>query len=264
MALIAFLEESGIEFLVSPRMTGEWEQKLLRMEKGDYGRNAFMSEIAEMSTMIVNIIRDKAQGLPTAAATQLTAPCPKCSGAVSLNGRAYECAGCSFRLWSEVAGRRLSEDEVETLLREGKTEVLTGFTSSRTGKKFSAALRLDAETGKTEFVFEDKAPAGGAAPAGDKAPADAKGAARLTAPCPKCKAAIEVKGKVYACTGCDFKVWSEIASRKLSAGEAETLIGKGQTGLLSGFKSGAGRKFSAKLKLNRETWKVDFEFEPRK
>lgn len=252
MDLIAFLEENGIEFLVSPRMTGDWEQKLLRMEQGEYRRSAFMAEIADVSTTIVNIIRTRAESLPPAAVKELGTPCPNCSSAIRENGRAYECADCEFKLWGEVAGRRLSEPEIDALLRTGKTAVLSGFTSGRTGKKFSAALRLDVETGKTEFVFEDKAPAAG------------ESATKLKAACPKCKGTVEVRGKAYACAACDLKVWSEIASRKLSIPEAETLLGKGSTGLIAGFKSSAGRKFSAKLKLNADTWKVDFEFEPRK
>lgn len=252
MALIGFLEENGIAFLVSPKMTGEWEQKLLQMERGEYGRSAFMSEIADVSTGMVNIIRAKVDTLPVPLAKQLATPCRKCSATINVNGRVYECSGCGFKLWSEVAGRRLSDAEVETLLKDGKTAVLSGFTS-RLNKKFSAKLRLNEEAGKVEFEFEDRAASAGV---------EAK---RLTATCPitTCGSSIVVQGKAYACTGCDFKVWSEIAERKLSPAEAEVLIGKGHTGLLTGFKSKVGRKFSAKLKLNAETGKVNFEFEDR-
>lgn len=252
MALIAFFEESGIEFLVSPHMTGEWEQKLLQMEKGEYRRAAFMGEIADVSTSMVDVIRSKAEKFSMPVAKQLNVLCPICSAAIRANGRAYECSGCSFKLWSEIAGRRLSEAEIETLLKGEKTAMLSGFTSSRSGTKFYAALYLDAKAGKIKFEFEDRAVIGSGR------------AERLTEVCPKCSSAIEVLGKAYACTGCDFKVWSEIAHRKLSTIEAEALIGKGRTGLLTGFKSKAGRNFSATLKLNVETGRVDFEFAERK
>lgn len=251
MSLIAFLEECGIEMLVSPRMTGDWEHKLVQMEQGQYRRNAFMTEIGTISSNIVDIIRTRAQALPDTPSRCLAALCRKCNGPIRVNGRAYECTNCDFKLWTEVAGRRMAEPEIESLLRDGKTPVLSGFTS-RADKKFSAALRLDAETGKTEFVFEDK-------------PTTAGGPAKcLAACCPRCAASIEIRGKTYACTGCDFKIWSEILTRKLSTAEAELLIEKGRTSQLSGFKSSAGRKFSAALKLDRDTWKIGFEFADRK
>lgn len=250
MELIAFLEQGGIEFLVSPQMTGEWEQKLLRMEQGEYNRDAFMREIADLTTGMVDTIGAKHGELPAPTAKALDAPCPKCGAAVHVDGRAYQCSGCDFKVWGEILGRRLTEGEASTLLGERKTGVLSGFTSRTSGKKFSAALKLDVDTGKIDFQFDDRA-----------APASNGEAKQLKARCPKCASSIEVQAWNYACTGCDFKVRTEIASRKLSVTEAETLIAKGQTGLLSGFKSKASRKFSASLVLNTETGKVDFQFE---
>lgn len=253
MDLIAFLEESGIAFLVSPKLTGEWEKKLLQMEKGEYKRSAFMAEIADVASDMIGIIRSKADALPAPSARQLDAPCPRCSAAIHVNGRAYQCPGCDLKLWNEVAGRRLSEAEIETLLKDGKTAVLSGLTS-RLGKKFSAMLKLDVAAGKVEFEFEDRAASSSA---------ETK---RLKASCPTCHSSIEMQGKAYVCTGssCTFKLWGEVASRSLSVPEAEELIGMGHTGLLAGFKSNTGRKFSAKLKLNAVSGKVVFEFEDRK
>lgn len=57
---------------------------------------------------------------------------------------------------------------------------------------------------------------------------------------------------------------TENASRKLSVSDAETLIGKGKTGVLAGFVSKSKRKFSAALKLDASTGSVTFEFEDRK
>lgn len=253
MELIAFLEQAGIDLLVSPQMTGEWEQKLLRMEKGDYRRSAFMSEIADLSTGMVNTIRAKHGELPEPVAKALDVPCPKCGAAVHVDGRAYQCSGCDLKVWGEILGRRLTEGEASKLLADRKTGVLSGFTSRSSGKKFSAALKLDVDTGKIDFEFEDRA-----------APASNGEAKQLKAKCPKCSSGIEVQAWNYACTGCDFKVRTENASRKLSVSDAETLIGKGKTGVLAGFVSKSKRKFSAALKLDASTGSVTFEFEDRK
>ena len=84
---------------------------------------------------------------------------------------------------------------------------------------------------------------------------------RLNAPCPKCNGAVVVSAKVYACAGCDLKVWADVASKTLTPTQAETLISKGKTGLLKGFKSKAGKSFDARLVLDKATGKVSFEFE---
>lgn len=185
--LIQFLDSNGIEALTSPRMTGEWEQKLLAMEKGGYQRAAFMAEIADMTRSILDTIRGKAgalasayarsapagaspaatpQALPAMAAPN--APCPRCGSALAMdarNGRTVNCQSerCGFRIWRTVAGKVLGQKEIDALLTSRATPVLEGFTS-RAGRPFSAALELK-EDGDVSFVFADRAPAVSRAPA---------------------------------------------------------------------------------------------------
>ncbi len=84
---------------------------------------------------------------------------------------------------------------------------------------------------------------------------------RLAAPCPKCNSTVAVSPRVYACTGCDLKVWSEVAGKKLTSAQAETLFSKGKSGLMKGFKSKAGKSFDARLVLDKTTGRVSFEFD---
>ncbi|HGJ5866764.1 MULTISPECIES: topoisomerase C-terminal repeat-containing protein, partial [Arsenophonus] len=84
---------------------------------------------------------------------------------------------------------------------------------------------------------------------------------RLTTPCPNCGKDIVVRPKLFACTGCDFKIWGTVAEKKLTAKQVETLIQKGKTGIIKGFKSKAGKTFDAMLILqDKPTGKVGFEF----
>ena len=83
---------------------------------------------------------------------------------------------------------------------------------------------------------------------------------RLKAKCPKCGSAIAITPKVFACTGCELKVWAEIAGKKLTETQAENLFEHGRTNMLKGFKSKAGKAFDAKLVLNKESNKVEFAF----
>jgi DNA topoisomerase-3 len=49
---------------------------------------------------------------------------------------------------------------------------------------------------------------------------------RLNVPCPSCNKEILVRPKGFFCTGCGFKLWSEIAGKKITNAQAETLIKK--------------------------------------
>jgi DNA topoisomerase III len=81
-------------------------------------------------------------------------------------------------------------------------------------------------------------------------------------PCPKCK-----QGKLREnkhglfCEdkdSCGFKLWSTVAEKKLSGKQLSDLLEKGRSNIIKGFKSRAGKKFDAALKL--VDWKVVFDF----
>ena len=81
--------------------------------------------------------------------------------------------------------------------------------------------------------------------------------------CPLCgKEVVEIP-KSYGCTGykdgCKFAIWKEIAGKKISPAQAGTLLKKGRTGILKGFKSKTKKPFEASLALNEEG-KVVFDF----
>ena len=87
--------------------------------------------------------------------------------------------------------------------------------------------------------------------------------ARLTAKCPKCRSEIAITPKVFACTGCEIKVWATIAGKTLTEAQAEALFEHGKTPLLKGFKSKAGKPFDAMLALNIKLNKVEFAFQQK-
>jgi DNA topoisomerase-1 len=58
MNIIQLLEAIPVEGLVSPALTGEWEHKLLQMEKGRISRLGFMREINEFTESIVEKARN--------------------------------------------------------------------------------------------------------------------------------------------------------------------------------------------------------------
>ncbi len=39
---------------------------------------------------------------------------------------------------------------------------------------------------------------------------------RLATPCPHCSKDIVIRPKLFACTGCDFKIWGSVAEKKIT------------------------------------------------
>ncbi|OIQ82075.1 DNA topoisomerase 3 [mine drainage metagenome] len=103
--------------------------------------------------------------------------CPKCGGAVYEAGSSYVCErsvgatpSCDFRSGKIILQQPVDPAQMRKLLAEGRTDLLDGFISSRTRRKFKAFLVRQAD-GKVGFEF---------APRASDKPA-AKGAARKTA-----------------------------------------------------------------------------------
>lgn len=91
--------------------------------------------------------------------------CPVCGGKLYELPMAYACENalkggtgkCSFRVGKVILQQELDRKEFEKLLKEGKTDLLKGFVSNKTHRKFSAFLRLDSK-GKVGFEFEERVP----------------------------------------------------------------------------------------------------------
>ncbi len=128
--------------------------------------------------------------------------CPKCAARVFEHGMAYVCEKavglaktCDFRSGKIILQQPVERAQMQKLLAGGRTDLLKGFVSSRTKRKFSAYLVRGAD-GKVGFEFEPRAPK--AAPKEDakkvaaptkKAAAPAKKAAAPAKPAAKKRAA---------------------------------------------------------------------------
>jgi DNA topoisomerase III len=73
--------------------------------------------------------------------------------------------------------------------------------------------------------------------------------------CPKCAAPVVETKKAYSCSawksnGCDFAIWKIVSGKRLSEAQARQLLARRRTGRLKGFRSKAGKQYSAALKLD--------------
>ncbi|MDO9224947.1 MAG: DNA topoisomerase III [Pseudomonadota bacterium] len=89
--------------------------------------------------------------------------CPKCGAAVYEHGNSFVCEksvgaerACDFRSGKLILQQPVERAQMQKLLAEGKTDLLTGFVSARTRRKFSAFLVRD-KAGKVSFEFEPRA-----------------------------------------------------------------------------------------------------------
>jgi DNA topoisomerase-3 len=84
--------------------------------------------------------------------------------------------------------------------------------------------------------------------------------------CPKCGSPVVETKKSYGCSawksGCKFAIWKIVSGKRISVAQARQLLAKGRTGQLKGFKSKAGKPYSATLVLDEEH-KVRPEFGER-
>ena len=101
-----------------------------------------------------------AESKPTTAQDPGQIPCPVCRLGQMLRGNsAWGCSrfreDCQFRVPFTWGGKTLTDTQMNQLLRKGKTGVIRGFISSKTGNRYEAVLQIGAE-GRIEPVFDNK------------------------------------------------------------------------------------------------------------
>jgi DNA topoisomerase-3 len=90
--------------------------------------------------------------------------CPKCKGHVYEHGSSYLCehavgvaVTCDFKSGKIILQQPVAREQMAKLLQSGKTDLLDGFVSNKTRRKFKARLAYDAKEGKVVFEFEPRA-----------------------------------------------------------------------------------------------------------
>jgi DNA topoisomerase III len=261
LALITLLRGIGADELTSPEMTGEWESKLKRMEKGAMKRNDFMAHIRSFTREVVERAKNFEGDSVSGNFEPLDAKCPKCGGGpFDESYRTFKCRSCELIVWKTMAGRLFERSELEKLLTEKRIGPLEGF-RSKIGRKFNAIVKLSDEF-KPEFDFGEN---------GHDQPIQIDTTKHESLGlCPLCqKGQVYVLDRAYACENavskektCTFRVSKNILQREIPQEQVQKLISTGKTDLLPKFISKKGRPFSAHLKL--ENGKVGFEFAARK
>lgn len=132
-------------------MTGEWEQALTKIERGDMNDRDFRRGIEEYTRLIPSELLSCQKIFGHKESECI---CPKCgTGKMQFFHKVVRCDNkeCGLPIFRQKAGRDLTDDEIKELLTQGKTGVLKGF-KSKQGKKFSAIVAFDSDF-NTQFIF---------------------------------------------------------------------------------------------------------------
>ena len=145
--------------LTSPGLTGSWEQRLGKIERGEDSRKQFMSDIAGFAGETVRELDETLKDVRIPRAR--LGPCPVCGHEIVENRKGYsswarEDPGCGFVIWKSKAGKQLPIAIARELIRTGFTErAVTGF-RGRSGRSFRAHLALaQTDEGKWRVEFDE-------------------------------------------------------------------------------------------------------------
>ena len=165
--------------LTSPGLTGSWEQRLGKIERGEDSRKKFMSDIAGFAQETVKELDETLKDVRIPRAR--LGPCPVCGHEIVENRKGYSCwarddAGCGFVIWKAKAGKTLPIAVAKELIKTGYTaQAVTGF-RGRTGRSFRAHLALSqTEEGKWRVEFDELWAKEGAKPPDAEAEGTAEG-----------------------------------------------------------------------------------------
>jgi DNA topoisomerase-3 len=174
--------------LTSPGLTGNWEQRLGKIERGEDSRKKFMSDIAGFAEETVKQLDETLKDVRIPRAR--LGPCPVCGHEIVENRKGYSCwaredPGCGFVIWKSKAGKTLPIAIAKELIKTGYTaQAVTGF-RGRSGRSFRAHLALQqTEEGKWRVEFDELwAKEGAKAPEGqDEASGGGEASGAATAP----------------------------------------------------------------------------------
>jgi len=149
------------EYLKSAAMTAEWENDLLRMEKGELEGRDFMQGI----TGLVEKILEGCRNIPESELYRFhqkesVGSCPLCGEEVYEGKKNFYCGnrGCKFSLWKEnrylsSMKKKIDKKMAKEFLKSGRSHAKDLY-SEKKGRNFEADILMKAEDGRVNFSLE--------------------------------------------------------------------------------------------------------------
>ncbi len=153
------IETLPVSELKSADATGELEKELnnIALGKGDFQQ--FIQQSKRQTIEWFAQIKNSEQGKFISAMDKLMI-CPCCGKKILKFDWGYGCSGykdksCSFSISAEIAGKKITDNNIIKLLHDGKTGKIKGF-KNKDGKNFDAVLKINRLKQCVEFDFPKK------------------------------------------------------------------------------------------------------------
>ena len=136
-------------------MTGQWEEALNKIALGKMDAATFHKGIevyaSQITTELLSTTIERTDNRNTCS-------CPKCkNGQMVFYPKVVKCKdeSCGLTVFRFIAKKELTDGQLTDLIMNGKTSLIKGFVSSKTGNTFDAVIKLDADY-KTVFEFSPR------------------------------------------------------------------------------------------------------------
>lgn len=148
------IDNLPVDDLKSAEMTGELEKKLNDIAVGKTDFDEFIRSIKETAANWFSIIaKTENKQFVSESAKQFI--CPFCGKMLHKHKWGYGCTGykegCKFSIGNTIAGKKIIENQVILLCKNGRTNIIKGF-KSKAGNDFDAYLVVDKQ--KKEVILE--------------------------------------------------------------------------------------------------------------
>lgn len=150
------------EQIQSPSMTVDWEEKLLKMEHGEYDSDAFMGEISSMVSGLVKTYEAvKGADVLIQPERKVIGSCPACGSDVCETAKGWFCRdkNCKFALWKEnrffqTLGKQMTEELAKQLVNQGKARLIHCY-SRKSNRYYDTTVHVETgEDGAAAFKLE--------------------------------------------------------------------------------------------------------------
>jgi len=227
--------------LKTPALTATWELKLKNIQDGEISIERYREDLHFYVRKIIEDAKQLQGKVDFKAGEKTVFLCPACRKTIWKKSWGYACESkeCGFSVSFKIADKTLSDKQIEGLLKDSETSLIKGFKGSKGPFDAKLVIRDRKEGGKeVGFEFEN-------------------------IPCPKCKTGtIRIFEWGVACSErekCGFKVFREMAHKKLTDSLLKKLVLYGKTQTINGFKNKEGKEFNAQIVLD-ESFKAVFTF----
>ena len=222
-------------------MTGEWEIKLESIRNGEMTLSSFEEEIKNaVNSMILDIKNSQMSQIKVKSIDPI-GKCPLCGGDIIESEKSFYCSnykhkGCRVGAFKAISESKLSSSEFLSLLAGNQIDK----TLRKNGFCWKQPLRYDFSECKIIFIQAETL--------------------STAYKCPNCGELLTDTGNVIKCNSCSFSFWKSCCGKLLTNTQINNFFTKGNSGVIKGLKSKAGKYFDASIVFDKDKNGTKFIF----